>query len=102
MLSHVYIRNVLAVSLYKLEVVIIHPDPPLEITFVLLHLLGSDVENVGVELIFLLLADIQNAVFRKFVTGKYERQAVLNVVGIFAPLLDAGQGELSRKDNIFD
>ena len=42
------VGNRFAERLDDLEVVIVHPDPSLEVALVLLNQLGRDIENVGV------------------------------------------------------
>src|SRR5208283_403101 len=72
----------LAVGFYDLEVVIVNPDPPLEIPLLPDNLLGSDVEYVAAQLVFRLLTHVKNVVFRNFVGGENKRQPVAKVLHI--------------------
>src|ERR1700685_1962498 len=72
----------LAVGLHDLEIVIVYPDASLKIPLLTFDLLGRNVEHIATQFIFLLLARVNDLVFRNLVAGQYERQSVLNIVEI--------------------
>src|SRR3989442_5433267 len=77
------VRDCLAVRLHDLETVVVHSDAPLEVALVLFDGFRSDIEDVAMQLIFLLLADVEDVVFGNFVARQDKRQAVANIGEIF-------------------
>ena len=59
---------------------VVHPDTSLEIALLADDLLGRNIENISVQFVLFLLADVQDVVFADFVRGQHEREAVLDVV----------------------
>ena len=84
------------------KVVIVDPDAPLEVALVVLYLLGVDIEDVGVQLVFLLLAKILDVVLRNFVAGEDEGHALFDVFEVLAGHGDTLQGVLRSVDHVFD
>src|SRR6185437_4946412 len=72
-----------AFHLDNLEVVIVHPDSALKIALTLFGLLWSNVENVAVQVIFLLLSLVVDVVLGKFVGTQSKGEAAFNVLVIF-------------------
>ena len=96
------LRDRFAVGLHDLKIVVVHPDASLEIPLLADDLLGSDVEYIAVQVVFLLLPHIKYVVLANFVAGQNERQPVANVIEI-AWRLDPRTGRLivmSAEDNI--
>src|SRR5262249_30414638 len=94
----------LTVGLYDLVVVIVDPDATLKITLLADDLFGRDIENETVQLVFLLLADIEDVVFGNFVGRQDKGQAVAKVLDVALierkPTLI--ERRLRRKDDVFD
>src|ERR1700746_1647159 len=74
------IRDSFAKRLHDLEIVIVHPDTPLKISFLANDLLRCNVEDVTMQLLFLLLADIEDVVFGNFIRGQDEGEPMTRVV----------------------
>src|SRR5579863_292567 len=68
------VRYRLSVGLHNLKIAIVDPDAALEVTLFPFNLLGGNVENIAMKVIFLLLADIENAVLVDIVAGQHKRQ----------------------------
>src|ERR1700690_2694538 len=77
------IWNRLAVSLHNLKIVIVHPDSALEVALLTHDLFGSKIEDVGVQFVLLLLANVKNLILRNFVGAKYKGQAMPDIVNVF-------------------
>ena len=75
-------RNGLAIGLHDLEIMVVDPDPALEIAFLANDLFGSDVEDVAMQFVFLLLADVEDVVFRNFLAGEHKGQAVADILNV--------------------
>src|SRR3954470_880741 len=67
------VRNGLAVSFNDLKVMIVHPDTALKISLLPDNFFGGYIEHVAVQLIFLLLAYVQNVVFTYLVRSQHKR-----------------------------
>src|SRR6266702_6795488 len=72
----------LSVDEDDLEVLLIDPYLSLEVMLVLLDGPGTGLEDVGVEFVDLLAAEVLDVVLGKIVGGEDEGQAVLNVVKV--------------------
>ena len=92
----------LPVSLDDLEVPIVHPHPALEIALLADNLFGRDVEDVAVQIVFLLLAHVEQVVLRQFLRGQHERQPMPDVVKVLLRHEDLGQVGLGRKHHVLD
>src|SRR5579864_7919252 len=96
------VGNGLSVGLNNLKIVIVDPYAPLEISLLAFNLLGRDIEDVAVQFVFLLLANIEDVVFRKILGGQDEWKAVANVGEIFLRHVNLLQARLGRKDDVLD
>src|SRR5204862_4872158 len=67
----------------NLEIMVVDPDPSLEIALLAEDLFGSNIKHVGVQLVLLLLADIQDVVIPNLIRSEHKRQAILDVIQIF-------------------
>ena len=72
-----------AIGFHDLEVVIINPDPALEVTLFAFDFLRRDVKDVAMQFVFLLLADVEDVVFGQIFCGKDEGQLVADVFHVF-------------------
>ena len=77
------VGNGLAERLYDLEIVVVYPNATLKVALLAFDLLGSNVEHVAVQFVFLLLAGVENAVLGNFVGCENKGQAVADIVDIF-------------------
>ena len=96
------LRNSLAVGLYDLEIVIVHPDATLEIPLFAYDRFRRNVEDKAVQRVFLLLAYIKDVVFRNLFRGQHEGQLVAEILYVAfiksqPAVLKRG---LRRKDNV--
>ena len=76
--------DALAIGLHDLQAELVDPDLALEIALALFHLLGLDREHVGLDLVYLLLAEVVDSIAGGFRSGHHERlhvPKVLHVVG---------------------
>ena len=85
-----------------LQVVVIHPDAPLEVALALHQLLRRDVKHVRVQLVLLLLAEIRDGVLRQVLRGQRERHEIANIFQVAGTHADALQRGLRREDDGFD
>src|ERR1700688_1122628 len=90
------VRNRFPISLYNLKVRIIHPDAPLKVPLVLLQFLGTDIENISIELIDGLAPNILDIVFGQFVAVQHEGLHVLQVIQILLGHLNSLQRRSGR------
>src|SRR5580765_6533055 len=74
------VGNRLPVTLNDLHVLVVDPDSSLEITLILFHFLGGDVENVGVQFIDNLAPDVADVVLGQLFGGQHERLNIFQVV----------------------
>ena len=58
-----------AKGLNNLKIAVIDPYAPLEISFPLFDLFGGKVEDIRMEFVLLLLANIKDLILRNFLTG---------------------------------
>ena len=72
----------MTVGLHDLEILIVHPDASLEISFLARNLFGSDVEHIAVQLVFRLLAHIEDVVLRNLIAGEHKGQTVAEVLNV--------------------
>ena len=76
------VGNRLAERLHDLKITVVDPDAALKVTFFSNDLFRSNVENVAMQLVFLLLPDIKNLIFRNFVAGEHEGQPMPDIVQV--------------------
>src|SRR5438552_997895 len=67
------VRDGFAEGFHDLKIAVIDPDAALKIALLADDFLGSNVENIAMQFVLLLLADIENLIFRDFVGGEHER-----------------------------
>src|SRR5258708_38627925 len=94
----------MAVGFHDLEIGLVHPDASLEVALLSDDCFWSDIEDVAVQLIFLLLADIKDVVFRNLSGGKHKRKAITEILHVTLierqpALLQRG---LRRKNHMLD
>lgn len=94
------VGDVLAVDEDDLEVLLIDPDLALKVTFVLLHDFGAGGEDVGVELVDLLAAEVGDVVLGKVGGGEDEGEALLDVAEVGWGHLDTLERVLGGEDNV--
>ena len=94
------VGDAFAVDEDDLEVLLVDPDLALEVALVLLEDLGAGGEDVGVELVDLLAAEVFDVVLGEVVGGEDERQAVLDVVEVGWGHHDALEGVLGCEDDV--
>jgi hypothetical protein len=82
--------------------VIVDPDPALKVTFLAFDFFGSDIEDKAVQFIFLLLAYVENVVFRQVCGGEHERQFVADILHVFPGHENFREAGLRRKYHVFD
>ena len=84
-----------------LEVLLVHPDAALVVALVLLDGFGRGIEDVGVELVDLLSANIGDVVLWQVFGGENEGETVFEVVEVFAGEDEAFDGVLWGEDDVF-
>jgi hypothetical protein len=77
------VRDSFAVGFYDLEIVVINPDTAFEVALLFLDDFGSDVEDVGREVVNFLTAEIGDVVFDEFIGGEREGLDFFQVVQVF-------------------
>ena len=105
LLVAVFLPNVgdgLAIGLHNLEIVIVDPDASLEVALLAFDLFGCDVEDVAIQFVFLLLAGVDDVVFRQVFGSQHERQAMSDIFEIFLRHKNLGQTRLRRKHHVLD
>jgi len=86
------IGNGLAVGLYDLEIVVFDPDAAFEVALLFLDDFGSDVEDVGGEVVNFLAADVSDVVFDEFVRCEREGLDFFKIVQVFLSHLNPREG----------
>ena len=76
------LRNGLSVDQDDLEILLVDPDLALEVMLAFLNRLRTGLEDVGLEFIDLLPAQVFHVVLRKILSRKDEGQAMLDLVEI--------------------
>ena len=89
-----------AVDKDDLEVLLIDPDFALEVALVLLEDLGAGGEDVGVELVDVLAAEVGDVVLGEIFGGEDEGEAVLDVLEVGGGHHDAFEGVLGGEDDV--
>ena len=95
------LRDGFAVDEDDLEILLIDPDLALEVVFSLFEGLWASGEDIGIELIYLLTAEISDVVFGKVFGGEDEGEAVLDLVEVGGAHDDALEGVLRGEDDVF-
>ena len=90
----------LAVDEDDLEVLLVDPDLALEVVLVLFEDLGGGAEDVGVELVDVLAAEVGDVVLGQVFGGEDEGQAVLDLVEVGGGHEDALEGVLGGEDDV--
>ena len=96
------VGNGLAVGLNDLKVVIVDPHTSLKIALLAFNFLRRDIEDVAMQFVFLLLADIEDVVFGKILGGQNKWQAVADVGEILLRHVNLLQARLGRKHDVLD
>ena len=90
-----------AVDEDDLEVLLVDPDLALEVTLVLFENLGGGAEDVGVELVDVLAAEVGDVVLGQVFGGEDEGETMLDVVEVGGGHHDALEGVLRGEDDVF-
>ena len=90
----------LAVDEDDLEVLLVDPDLALEVALVFFDGLWGGGEDVGVELVDVLAAEVGDVVLGQVFGGEDEGQAVLDVVEVGGGHHDALEGVLGGEDDV--
>ena len=94
--------NVQAVAHDDLEILLVDPDLALKVAVAFDDLLGRDVEDVGLEIVDLLLAKVVDVVVRELRGGEDERQTVFDVVDVVLGDDHLFDGVLGGEDDVLD
>src|SRR5215475_14979752 len=94
-----YIGNTFAVGLNDLQILIVYPDAALEIALSFFNGLWSNVEDVSLQLVNLLLSDVHHLIFRQLLGGEREGGAFAQVVHVFFGDVETG---LRRKFDVLE
>jgi hypothetical protein len=89
-----------AVDEDDLEVLLIDPDFALEVALVLLEDFGAGGEDVGVEFVDVLAAEVGDVVLGEVFGGEDEGEAVLDVLEVGGGHHDAFEGVLGGEDDV--
>jgi hypothetical protein len=89
-----------AVDEDDLEVLLVDPDFALEVALAFFEGLGAGGEDVGVELVDVLTAEVGDVVFGQVFGGQDEGEAVLDLVEVGGSHLDALEGVLGGEDDV--
>src|SRR5215472_11096377 len=84
----------LAAALHDLKIAVVNPEAPLKIAVALLDGLRGNIKNIGVDLIHVLLADVQQVVLGQVVGGQNEGHHGAEVFEIRGTHGDVHQGGL--------
>ena len=95
------VGNVFAGDHDDLEVLLVYPDATLVVALVFLDGFGRSVEDVCVELVDLLSADVGDVVLWQIFSGEDEGETVLEVVEVLASEDEALDGVLRGEDDVF-
>ena len=83
-----------------LEVLLVDPDLALEVAVVLFHDFGGGAEDVGVDLVDVLTAEVGDVVLGQVFGGEDEGEAVLDVLEVGWGHHDALEGVLGGEDDV--
>ena len=95
------VGDVFAVDEDDLEVLLVDPDLALEVAVIFDDDLGAGLEDVGVQLVDFLAAEVGDVVFGEVGGGEDEGEAVLDVLEVCGGHGDAGEGVLRGEDYVF-
>ncbi len=97
-LSHI-LRDRLSVDEDDLVILLVDPDLALEVAFSLFEGLGTGLEDVGVELVDLLAAEVLDVVLGHLLGGEHEGEAMLDLFEVCRGHQDALEGVLRSEDD---
>ena len=96
------VRDGFAVGFDDLEIVIVDPNAPLEVTFLAFDFFRSDIEDVAVQFVLLLLADIKDVVFGQILGREDKGQFVPDILHVFPRHINLLQAGLGSKHHVLN